>query len=115
MTLINLKKKVEIFDVFVKDPGAGYESAPKLTIEPPQGKYLGMPVKAVATVENGKISGCFLTQIGSGYNNAPIISVPPPESPDGKIAKIIATPPENDIIENISWRETRMTIKDTEN
>ena len=104
-----------IFDVFVKDAGSGYESSPKITVELPQGKYLGMPLKAVATIENGSVSGCFTTQIGSGYLNAPIISVSPPEDPNGKTAKIIASPPENDIIENVSWRETRFTNNNVEN
>jgi hypothetical protein len=99
-----------VFDVTVMDPGSGYATPPKLKIQGPNGTYPGLPLKAVAMLtEDGSLSEVIVTQVGSGYREEPKIIVSKPDDPTGKQAKCIAGSPENDILENISWKETRMT------
>ena len=99
-----------VFDVTIVDPGSGYEKPPNLKIEGPNGTYPGLPLKATPMLaEDGSISEIIVTQVGSGYREEPRILIPKPEDPTGKQAKCIAGPPENDILENISWKETRMS------
>ena len=96
-----------IFYVGLTEHGSGYTSPVTVEIGPPNGTAPGFPLKAVASVKDGKVSHIEIVQIGSGYAYDPVITISPPDEPDGVQAEAFASPPENDIIDNISYLETR--------
>jgi len=89
-----------IFRIFLMDGGEGYSKAPKITIDPPKGAGDGgFQLKAIATINEGKVNSVIITQYGSGYSIIPEIKFSDPDSGD-KQAFAIASDPENDIFQN---------------
>jgi hypothetical protein len=52
--------------------GAGYATAPTVTIAPPPS---GTTATATATVSGGKVTGFVMTNVGSGYSTPPVVTV----------------------------------------
>lgn len=59
--------------IAVVDGGAGYSSAPTVTLTPQPGD-LGVGATATATVQDGSVTGFTVTSPGSGYGLTPIVS-----------------------------------------
>lgn len=106
--IVTLNPFNNIFEIFIHEKGSGYVLPPTITIEPPNGKFPGVPLKAVATLDGDGIGDIIVTQIGSGYIQMPNITASPPDDPDGEAPLLFASNPENDIIENIAHLETRL-------
>ena len=71
----------KILSIDVTSGGSGYKVAPDIKIDdPPPG---GTTATAVATLQNGTVTGITLTNNGSGYDatNPPAITVAPPPQP----------------------------------
>tara|TARA_Y100001938_G_C8088270_1_gene433412 strand:- start:474 stop:1196 length:723 start_codon:yes stop_codon:yes gene_type:complete len=85
-----------VYDINVVNGGSGYENAPTVNIEPPNGLFEGIQMEAQAIINDGKVTKIEVTQIGSGYVTSPAIKVS--KSPNGNTAIAIASKPENDII-----------------
>ena len=83
-------------DIIVLNGGSGYESAPLVSIEPPNGIGKGIQMKAEAIISDGKVTEVKVTQVGSGYSTAPKATIE--KSQNGNTAMIVASRPENDII-----------------
>ena len=70
--------------ITVTKAGSGYTKPPTVTIDPPkQEAFIGFTAKAVAKIENNKISEIKLVDHGSNYVDAPNVSISPPDSPNG--------------------------------
>lgn len=65
---------LEVDDIFVTAKGAGYASAPTLTLTPPSGKT-GSGATADAIVVDGSVVGAYITNMGANYNAAPSVTV----------------------------------------
>ncbi|WP_109488884.1 choice-of-anchor D domain-containing protein [Occallatibacter savannae] len=68
--------------------GAGYTAAPVVTVTAPSCSPLGTATcrqaTAVATVDNGVVTGITFTDFGAGYTSAPTVTIaPPPTSTSG--------------------------------
>ena len=70
--------------IIVTNAGSGYTKPPTVTIDPPQQEaFIGFSAKAIAKIENDKISEIKLVDHGSNYVNVPNVSISPPDSPSG--------------------------------
>lgn len=70
--------------IIVTNAGSGYTKPPTVTIDPPQQEaFIGFSAKAIAKIENDKISEIRLVDHGSNYVNVPNVSISPPDSPSG--------------------------------
>jgi len=88
-----------IFRIFLIDGGSGYTKAPTVTIDPPKSAgSAGFQLKAVASIDEGKVCNVIVTQYGSGYLNIPKIEISEPDE-EGKTAFAVASDPENDIFQ----------------
>lgn len=85
-----------VYDILIMNGGSGYEKAPTIEIEAPNGGQAGIQMKATATVLEGKVDKITITQIGSGYISAPKVKVSKPAN--GNVALVVASLPENDIL-----------------
>jgi hypothetical protein len=106
--IITLNPFNNVFEIFISKKGTGYTSPPTVTISPPSGKFPGIPLKAVATLDGDGIGDVIVTQIGSSYIKSPSVTVSPPDDPNGEPAILLASNPENDIIDNMAHLETRL-------
>ena len=88
-----------ISDLIIEDPGSGYDSPPKITIEHPNSKnapaMLSMQIgsageraEATCSIKNGSINSITMKNWGSGYVSTPSITVESPTSKDSKVAKL---------------------------
>ena len=80
--------------ITVNSGGAGYTSAPVVTIAPPPGG--GTPATATANVTNGVVTSITMTSFGSGYTSIPIVTIDPPDSSSlvkaGSTVQLFRTP-----------------------
>ena len=90
-----------ISDLIIWNPGAGYESPPKITISPPHSENVpemlkmqigsaGEQAEAVCSIRNGAIVSVTMKNWGSGYFFPPSITVEAPTSKDSKKASLSA-------------------------
>ena len=101
---------MNIFNIDVVKDGSGYEKPPVIKVQTPNGIFPGFPMKAVASItEEGGLDEVTVTQVGSAYRATPRVKASPPEDPEGELPILIASSPENDIIENVAWKETRQS------
>ena len=87
-----------IFGLDILEQGEGYTSPPKVTVDKPSGSYFGFEAKAVAFVEDGKVTRIEVTDYGCGYDFAPQVNIEAPEN--GKPALIANGWPQNVVLSN---------------
>ncbi len=88
-----------VIEIYIDNPGKGYDSPPVIEIEKPNGHPLkkGFPMKAEAVIEDGSIKDVKVTSVGSSYVFRPKVTVSAPDQEDGEQAVLIAALPENNI------------------
>jgi hypothetical protein len=96
-----------IFRIELDEGGSGYSTPPTVEISLPDGRYPGFPAKAIALIKDGSVQSIEMTQMGSSYVLEPVVTISPPDDSDGIQAEAFASPPENDIYDNISHLEYR--------
>ena len=70
--------------IIVTNSGSGYTKPPTVTIDPPkQVDFIGFTAKAVAKIENNKVSEIKLIDHGSNYTDIPSVLISPPDEPNG--------------------------------
>ena len=89
-----------IFRIDVLNGGSGYIKSPELIISPPDIKgSTGFQLEGIPEVgPDGDIIQVHTSMGGSGYSKPPNISVAKPEDPNGNVATVVASRPENDIL-----------------
>jgi len=65
---------VEIGRIEVTNGGAGYTTAPAVTIMPTGGDVVVNPTTATARISGGRVTGVRIDRVGHGYVNAPLVS-----------------------------------------
>lgn len=89
-----------ISDLIIEDPGEGYDSPPKISIDPPSSKnaspYIkmmlggeGEQAEAVCAIKAGKIDSIIMKNWGSGYYSMPNVSVTSPTAKNSRVAKLV--------------------------
>jgi len=63
--------------ISVTNGGSGYTVPPKVTISAPEGQN-GITVQAIASIENGSVTGVTILNSGSQYLNVPTVTIGPP-------------------------------------
>lgn len=87
-----------IFGLDIVEQGEGYVAPPKVTVDEPKGSYYGFQAKAVAFIQDGKVTRVEITDCGCGYDFAPKVTIEAPEN--GKPAVIANGWPQNVVLSN---------------
>lgn len=79
--------------IALTNPGAGYTTAPSVTISAPPAGSNGVQATAVATITTGAggVQSISIDNIGSGYTSVPTVTIAAPDVPGGTQAVAYAT------------------------
>jgi hypothetical protein len=77
-----------LFLLALVDGGSGYQTVPKVTIDPPRPSVssFGFRAEAVALIENSKVVDLRIIDGGCGYDFVPMVTVDPPENGEQAVA-----------------------------
>jgi len=79
-----------ILRIGITDTGGGYAEPPTVTIDAPNGPFLGAQAKAVALIRDGKVVRIELVDNGCGYTEVPNVSISAPASGTEAKARCVA-------------------------
>jgi hypothetical protein len=77
-----------LFLLAIVDGGSGYQTVPKVTIDPPRqdDSSFGFQAQAVALIEDSKVVDLKIIDGGCGYNFVPMVTIDPPENGEQAVA-----------------------------